>query len=411
MTLQPPDSAGRARSRWLRFVLTSLCAAALTVRVTPGADLWVHITAPREDTFVLGKVEIVAEVLGAAAAAEVAFYVDGRAVGVLTDTPYRLEVDLGEENIPHRFVVVATDTEGNQASATVETEPVPIARDFEVELQQLYVTATVNGRRILDLQPDEFVINDNDEEQELVTFAEGDLPFIATLLIDASASMHGDKLAHATAGAVTFVRGMQRLDQAKVLVYSHQILNTTPFTSNHDVLITALGGAMASGGTALHDHLYTALKLLEQRQGRRVVILLSDGVDTHSVLDMEQTFHKARHSQALIYWIRLSPQSGGMAPDEPGIKLQSAWRSADEYRDQFSLLQRVVEESGGRIIRVDRLEEIERVFVQILQELREQYVLGYYPSDQKNDGSWHRVRVKVKRRGVEVRTHEGYVDF
>jgi Ca-activated chloride channel family protein len=403
--------SGRTRSGWLRLVIAAGCLAGLTVRVTPGADLWVHITAPRGDAFVLGKIEIVAEVLGAAPAAEVAFYVDGRAVGVLTDAPYRLEVDLGEENIPHRFTVVATDTEGNQASATVETERVPIAGDFEVELQQLYVTATANGRRILDLQAQEFVINDNDEEQELVTFAKGDLPFIATLLIDASASMHGDKLAHATAGAAAFVRGMQPLDQAKVLVYSHQILNTTPFTSNHNVLVTALGGALASGGTALHDHLYTALKLLETRQGRRVVILLSDGVDTHSVLDMEQTLQKARRSQALIYWIRLSRQSGGMAPDEPGTKLQSAWRGADEYRRQFSLLQRVVEESGGRIIKVVRLEEIERVFVQILQELREQYVLGYYPSERQNNGSWHRVRVKVKRRGVDVRTHEGYVDL
>jgi Ca-activated chloride channel family protein len=367
--------SGRTRSGWLRLVIAAGCLAGLTVRVTPGADLWVHITAPRGDAFVLGKIEIVAEVLGAAPAAEVAFYVDGRAVGVLTDAPYRLEVDLGEENIPHRFTVVATDTEGNQASATVETERVPIAGDFEVELQQLYVTATANGRRILDLQAQEFVINDNDEEQELVTFAKGDLPFIATLLIDASASMHGDKLAHATAGAAAFVRGMQPLDQAK------------------------------------HDHLYTALKLLETRQGRRVVILLSDGVDTHSVLDMEQTLQKARRSQALIYWIRLSRQSGGMAPDEPGTKLQSAWRGADEYRRQFSLLQRVVEESGGRIIKVVRLEEIERVFVQILQELREQYVLGYYPSERQNNGSWHRVRVKVKRRGVDVRTHEGYVDL
>jgi Ca-activated chloride channel family protein len=411
MTPRPPEGASHGRSRWLRFVPAALCVATLTVHVTPGADLWVHITAPRSDAFVLGTVEIVAEVIGATTAAEVAFYVDGRAVGVLTDAPYRLEVDLGEENIPHRFTVVATDADGNQARATVETEPVPIARDFEVELQQLYVTATANGRRVLDLKPDEFVINDNDEEQELVTFANGDLPFIAALLIDASASMHGEKLEHATAGAAAFVRGMQRLDQAKVLVYSHQILNTTPFTSNHNVLITALGGALASGGTALHDHLYAALKLLEQRQGRRVVILLSDGVDTHSVLDMEQTFDKARHSQALIYWIRLTRQSGGMAPDEPGIKLQSAWRSADEYRDQFSLLQRVVEDSGGRIIRVERPEEIQRVFVQILQELREQYVLGYYPSDQKNNGSWHRVRVKVKRRGVDVRAHEGYVDL
>jgi Ca-activated chloride channel family protein len=383
----------------------------MTASATPGTELSIRITAPRSDAFVMGATEIVAEVDGMRTTGEVAFYVNGRAMGVLTDAPYRLEVDLGEENIPRRFTVVVTDAEGRRATATVDTEPVPIARDFEVELQQLYVTVSAYDRRILGLDADDFVVYDDDEEQELVTFSKGDLPFTATLLIDASASMHGDKLVHATGGAAAFVRGMNRLDRAKILIYSHQILNTTPFTDSRDILITALGGSAASGGTALHDHLYIALKLLEQRQGRRVVVLLSDGVDTHSVLDMEQTVRMARRSQTLVYWIRLSRRLGGMAPDAPGTRLQSAWRDAEEYRDQFALLQRLVSESGGRIIKVDRTQDIEGVFVQILQELREQYVLGYYPSNRKDDGSWHSVRVKVRRRGVDVRTHEGYIDF
>jgi Ca-activated chloride channel family protein len=264
---------------------------------------------------------------------------------------------------------------------------------------------------VLDLGAEDFVVRDKGEVQEITTFAKGDLPFTAALLIDASASMYGERLEHATAGAAAFIRGMQALDHAKLLVCSHQLLNTTPFTNDHDLLIAGLSGVEASGGTALHDHLFIALKLLQERQGRRVLILLSDGIDSHSVLTMEQLFQKARRSQVVIYWIRLTRQAGGVAPDDTGVKMWSAWRDSDEFHDQFLLLQRAVNDSGGRIIKVNSLQQIERVFVQILEELREQYVLGYYPSNRKDDGQWHRIRVKVKRSGTDVRTHRGYIDF
>jgi len=380
-------------------------------KASTDGEIWVTIVEPTSDSFVIGKVAVVAEVVAAEDVAEVEFYVDGKAVGLVTSPPYSIEVDLGEENIGHRFSVIARDVRGAHAAHFIETESVPIAHDFDVELQQLYVTVTAGSRRVLDLGAEDFVVRDNEDEQEVTTFANGDLPFTAALLIDASASMHGERLAHATAGAAAFVRGMNILDQAKLLVYSHQLLNTTPFTGNHDLLTTGLSGAEASGGTALHDHLFLALKLLQERQGRRVLILLSDGVDSHSVLNMDQLYQQALQSQVVIYWIRLTREAGGAAPDEPGVKMWSAWRDADEFRDQFSLLQQTVDDSGGRTIRVDKIQQVERTFVQILQELREQYVLGYYPSNRKDDGTWHRIRVKVNRRGTEVRTHRGYLDF
>ena len=148
-----------------------------------------------------------------------------------------------------------------------------------------------------------------------------------------------------------------------------------------------------------------------QRQGRRVVILLSDGVDTHSVLTMEQVFETARQSQALIYWIRLVGTMGDVAPDTRGMRMSSSWKRTQEYRDQFVLLQRAVKESGGRITEVRSVSTLRSVFLDILQELREQYVLGYYPSKQDNDGSWHKIRVKADHSGVNVRTHLGYVDL
>jgi len=409
--------ASGTKTRWIRRHLwwVGILPTVLTLlgsgNASPDGDIRVTIIQPAADSLVFGRVVIVAEVAAAEKVAEVEFYVDGKAVGLVISPPYRIEVDLGERNVAHRFSVTARDIHGVHATASVETEPIPIAHDYDVELQQLYVTVTSQSSRVLDLGAEDFVVRDDGEVQEITTFAEGDLPFTAALLIDASASMYGERLEHATAGAAAFIRGMQALDHAKLLVCSHQLLNTTPFTNDHDLLIAGLSGAEASGGTALHDHLFIALKLLQERQGRRVLILLSDGIDSHSVLTMEQLFQKARRSQVVIYWIRLTRQAGGAAPDDTGVKMWSAWRDSDEFHDQFLLLQRAVNDSGGRIIKVDNLQQIERVFVQILEELREQYVLGYYPSNRKDDGQWHRIRVKVKRSGTDVRTHRGYIDF
>ena len=395
--------------RTLAALLLAIAAAGTSWLLAE--EIWVSITTPGDGEFVMGEVEVEADVVAAGTVAEVEFFVDGRPVGVITASPYRMAVDLGDENLPHVFRVVARDTRGNEASHSVRTQPVPINAELELELQQLYVTVTDDGRRVLGLEAEDFTVVDEGDVQEIVTFGRGEIPFTAALLIDASASMFGEKLAAATAGARAFVRGMQELDQAKVLVFSDRILNSTPFASSFSVLSASLSAAHARGGTALNDHLFMALKLLEARQGRRLVVLLSDGIDSHSVLTMESVTEKALHSQAMVYWVRMHRQRGQTDYDESSVSLSSAWRGPAEYRSQLEQLERAVRDSGGKTVDVVRVAQIEPIFVEILRELREQYVLGYYPSNSRNDGRWHKVRVKVERPGLKVRTHEGYLDL
>jgi Ca-activated chloride channel family protein len=314
--------------------------------------------------------------------------------------------------VPHAFEVVARDERGAEATDTVRTEAIPLGTEYSVGLQQLYVTVKSRlGNRVLDLEKEDFTVQDDGERQEIVTFARGDIPFTAVLLIDSSASMRGIKLDSAMAGAEAFVQGMQDLDQAKLLMFSHEVLTTTPFSSVHHVLSTSLSGAGARGGTALNDYLFSALTMLEMQQGRRVVVLLSDGIDSHSVLDMDDVYAAARSSRALIYWLRL-PGTAGMTTGSTGRRsMSSAWRDKDEYREHFELLEKAVDESGGRIIEVTSIGRLQREFVEILRELREQYVLAYYPTQDRNNGRWHKVEVKVKRSSTRVRSSEGYVDF
>jgi VWFA-related protein len=197
---------------------------------------------------------------------------------------------------------------------------------------------------------------------------------------------------------------MRPLDEAMLALFSDQLLRVTDFTADHAVLEAGLNGVEAKGGTAVDDFLYLSLKLLEGRQGRRVVVLLSDGSDVNSVLSMADVLRKARTSQALIYWIQL----------EGGAKHKSytsSWRGHAENDKDYRDLERAVDESGGRIQPVQRLDQIEVVFRGIMQELREQYAIGYYPSNLKNDGSWHAVKAEIDKPGCRARTAHGYVDF
>jgi Ca-activated chloride channel family protein len=384
-------------------------AALVAVHADDTSQVWVHLTSPAEGQEVFGELELEADALAELPIRDVTFFVDGRPVGSVSASPYRLRVDLGGENRPHTVEAVATDAAGRQARHQVRTAAVPLGGRFEVDLRQLYVTVTSDGEPVRDLTPGDFTVLDEGRPQELITFAGGDVPFTAVLLIDASASMFGDKLEAARAGAAAFIDGMHELDEGKVTVFSDVIQNSTPFSGVREVLAAGFTGARGQGGTAVNDNLYTALKVLEGRQGRRLVVLLSDGVDSHSVLDGDKVLESARRSRAMVYWIRLLEP--GRGPDDDDPEMASAWRMPADYRRQAAALRELVELSGGRIIPVRSSAEIEGVFVAILRELRDQYALGYYPEVRRRDGSWHRIKVRVDRPGADARTHQGYLDY
>jgi len=330
-------------------------------------------------------------------------FVDGVRIGSRSVAPYQWMVDVGRENVEHHFKAVAVGRSGVTKITAISTPAIPIDASMDVNLQQLYITAMKNGERALDLVEDEFRILDSGSPQHIVTFARGEVPITAILLLDASESMRGSRFEAALSGSVAFARGMRELDEAKLVLFSDQVLEATPFTHDPAALIAALGGVEAAGNTAVNDHLYLGLKLLEARQGRRVAVLFTDGADLHSVLPMRDVLWATRRSQALIYWIRL--QETEAAP-----RFSTAWRDSDANAAEVAALEQAVRESGGRVATISAASEIERAFRGIMEELREQYVIGYYPSLENNDGRWHHVEVRIDRRGVKVRTRGGYID-
>ncbi len=272
----------------------------------------------------------------------------------------------------------------------------------DLELQQLYVTVTRAGRRIPGIERGDFTVTDRGKEQRIVTFAFGDIPFSAVLLVDHSVSMEEPLASAARRAAKAFVAGMAPLDEARAMAFSDRLMAASPFTDEPAVLVRALSSG-GPGGTALNDHLYWAVRLLERRHGRRVVVLLSDGHDVHSVLGMEQVQAAVRRGQAMIYWVRLILQGKG-AP------FSTNYRTLDGARRQLELLRQTVRESGGRVLTSRDGAGVEAALAEILEELREQYAIGYYPDPALDDGSWRPVAVSLAGGGAKVRTAAGYFD-
>jgi Ca-activated chloride channel family protein len=328
---------------------------------------------------------------------------------VLSEPPWEVALDLGPENQEHVFRAVAHGVSGGQGEMSLQTPAIEVDEVLELPLQQLYVTVTRGGERVTRLTREQFQVVDDRRDQELVTFEGGDAPLTAVLLVDSSESMQGERLEAALRGAQAFTAGMRELDEAMAILFADRLLRATPFTDDPVELRASLEGVEAGGGTALTDHLYAAFKILDGRQGRRVVVVLSDGFDVYSALRMQDVVWKAQRSQAIVYWIQLQDQ-GGPAGSEPGL-FTSAWRDAPENQEEYEALRRLVLETGGRIEPIERIGEVEYAFQSILAELREQYVLGYYPTDLRHDGSWRQVQVRVRGFGNQVRVREGYVDF
>ena len=380
-----------------------LCAlAGLVLLANPAVGLEVTIIQPSPLEPAFGEVEVVASIVSERPIRSLELLVDGRSAGQLEEAPYRWIVDLGERNQKHRFEIVAIDVEDNRAAALLSTPGVRVDERVDLQLQQLFVTVTQQDQIYDALGRDDFSVIDRGDPQTLVTFERGDVPLTAVVLVDTSESMSGAELDAAIHSTKAFIDGMKPLDQAMLLLFSDQIVRSTAMTSSQEVLTSALNNVTARSGTALNDHLYVAFKLLERRQGRRVIVILSDGLDSASVLSMRQVLRTAERSQSLVYWLRLPT---------PGVDHTSTWRNAEGFRREGSAFEEIVDQSGGQIIDLSGVESAAAAFANVLEELRGQYVLGYYPTTRSDDGTWHPIRVRVANRGLKVRTRRGYIDF
>src|SRR5262245_20432241 len=272
---------------------------------------------------------------------------------------------------------------------------------FKSGTEVVSVYATVRdpaGRLVPNLQKEDFVVLDNGKEQPLTLFSNETMPFTAVVMLDQSGSMrpHRDAIVDA---ASAFVRQMTPVDKARIGRLGWRIQIEPPqFTSRHEDLLQVLrqvvGDAGASPVWLSVDQSITALYGLE---GRRVIVLMSDGQDAPADNQRQASFKdvvdRLRRANVMVYAIGFS---------------------ASEYRDgrtQFEKpsenLKKMADISGGGYFEMKDTGDMTSHFMRVAEELHHQYWLGFEPA--KRDGKVHEIQVRIKKQGMIARARQSYV--
>jgi VWFA-related protein len=264
--------------------------------------------------------------------------------------------------------------------------------EVDVHTVELFTTAVDRrGRPVEGLAREDFRVREEGVEQEVRRFEQVDgLSIYAGVMLDTSTSMAA-ALPEALAAASRFFDTVLRpRDRAAVVLFNDRPELAVRFTGNPEVLAGGLAGVQASGGTALWDSLIYTLHYFSGVQGKRAVVLLTDGDDQASRYGFEEALDYARRTGVTLYPIGL-----GAAAHRPVPR---------------SKLLRLAGETGGRTFFVNRATELNQVYGQIERELRSQYLLVYQSSlDGEGAGEGFRqVTVEVTRPGVEAKTIRGY---
>jgi Ca-activated chloride channel homolog len=261
------------------------------------------------------------------------------------------------------------------------------------ELVQLNVSVfDPNWKVIKGLSQSAFTVFENGVKQEIGVFRQEDVPVSMGLIVDNSASMR-DKRDRVASAAVAMVKASNPDDEVFIVNFNEEPELSQEFTSKLDVLEKGLRGIQARGETAMRDATLLGIQHLRSRAKRdkRVLVVITDGEDNASVATQQRLIEFAHQNSAIVYGIGIL---GGERPE-----------SAARARQK---LEELTTATGGRSWFPADVSEIAKITPEIAHEIRNQYVVGYTPSDLTKDGKFRKVTVEVNVPGAVVRTRAGY---
>lgn len=295
-----------------------------------------------------------------------------------------------------------------------QTPPATAEQTLKISTNVVNVYAVVNDKKhpVTNLNREDFELTEENVPQEIRYFSrETDTPLTLGILVDTSPSQVR-VLGVEQEEAKTFIRQVLRpKDMAFVLHFDLEVELLQDFTADHRLLARAIddtvinGGGQgvmpgpfpssSSGGTHLHDAIYlSARELLKNEVGRKVLILLTDGEDQGSKVKLSDAAEAAQKSDVIIYSVAIIDRS-------------FYWGQVMGFSGD-SILKKYADETGGRVIEVNRAKDTGQAFQEIADELRTQYQLGYSPRNNKHDGTFRKIKVKVRGHDYKVQARRGY---
>jgi Ca-activated chloride channel family protein len=381
-------------------MLTSLALIAVVMQAgfAPGAGIPVstgpslRITSPLGRSGTPGSIRIVAQIepQGGAELGPVQFFIDGRLFGTDTDgAPYAVEWTDENPFEPREIAVAVTDALGREVRDRVMLEPFEIVD--ESQITSVLVEASVqdkNGRFVKTLPPSGFTLFEDGVPQVLDLARHESVGATFALLIDSSGSM-SRRLDFVQRTAALLAEYMTPLDRTIVAPFSKGLLSTTGPTDDKRTVAEAIAAIRSSGGTAILDSLLQLSRSFGDQPGRRAIILITDGYDENSTTTVDEVLAALKTAGATVYAVGI----GGVA----GISLKGE-----------KVLRRLATETGGRVFLPSSEAQLELIHTALANDVQNRYLLTYTPTNQKQDGTWRDILVKVADASYRVAARPGY---
>ena len=272
---------------------------------------------------------------------------------------------------------------------------------FRMNVQLVSVLATVKnakGGLVGSLTKDDFTILDEGEPQPIRVFdKQSGIPLVIALLIDSSGSTAKDLKFEKESGS-RFIHNIVRpQDSLCIFSFNQTVEQYGGFTSDFTQLETSLKRITSEGGTSLYDAIFLASEQLRQHQGRRVIVLVTDGDDTTSIANYQQALHAAQDADAAIYGVIVVPIPGSVGRNIGG---------------EHALIT-LAGDTGGRTFQPSAATALDPIFKDLAEELRTQYVLGFYAQPLAKGKTsaargYRHVEVKTTAPGFTVQARKGY---
>jgi VWFA-related protein len=275
----------------------------------------------------------------------------------------------------------------------------------QVNLVNLFVTVRDKKKHVItNLKKEDFRISENNEEQKLAFFsAETTLPITLGLLIDTSGSEQNRLPAEQEAASRFLNQVLHKGDEAMVVSFDLDVDLLSDFTDDHAQLqraihhaqVNAAGpvltpGTLPSGpnGTHLYDAVWVACgEKLATEAGRKALVIITDAEDFGSKVRLEEAIEAAERTNTVVHFLLVHDPGYGWRPD---------------------VAHKMAEQTGGRVIEVSSEKHLQEAFDQIAEELRQQYTLGYYPTNGARDGTFRKIKVETTDKELKVLARRGY---
>jgi len=336
--------------------------------------------------------------------ARVSIFADDRLLTILEKSPYTLTWNSGAGQVLRKLRAVAEDSLGRSGEAVLIARRIGGVQYEDVRLVQVYAAVRdAKGRAVTDLERSAFTLKEDGVPQTIATFAPARVPITIALLLDTSSSMRlGGRIDFARRGAETFLGAVAPEDRMLVLAFDDTVKGDRDPTTDRKTLKQRIDAVTPGGGTALYDALYQTAEILTGIEGRRAIVLLSDGRDQALVENepgslhvFEEALERVQRSDATVYAIGL------------GARLDQEM-DLERRRSVKELLTILATQTGGRVYLPQRPGVLDDVYRQVAADLKDQYLLAYSSTNTARDGRWRAIDVAVSDPALKVTARAGY---